>query len=209
MFVDDLKKNFKKNEPIFIEDILEALEEYSRATIFRDIAKAKENDELKQYSKGIYYLPTKTILNKPSLLSDYSVINKRYLRDKDDSICGIFSGLKLQNDFNLTTQVPNVIEIVTNKESSRKRIVDIAGTKYILRKSRTTITNENCNAYTVLELLNDLSNDEELNEDSKESLAEYINKTNLTKDELLNMSSYFPSRAGRKLIESGVLNEIR
>ena len=209
MFIDDLNKKFKKDEPIFIEDILEALNEYSRATIFRNIAKAKENEELKQYSKGVYYLPTKTILNKTSSLSSYSVIKKRYLTDDNNSICGIFSGLKLLNDFNITTQVPNVIEIVTNNESSRKRVITISGTKYILRKSRIQITNENYNAYTVLELLNGLASDEGLNEDSKESLSNYINKTQLTRDELLDMATYFPNKAGRKLRESGVLNEIR
>lgn len=209
MFIDELNKKFKKDEPIFIEDILEALNEYSRATIFRNIAKAKEKNELKQYSKGVYYLPTKTILNKPSQLSNYSVIRKRYLIDENNSICGVFSGLKLLNDFNVTTQVPNIIEIVTNKESSRKREIVISGTKYILRKSRTQITSDNYNAYTVLELLNDLACDEDLDDVSKESLFDYIDKTKLTKDELLDMATYFPIKATRKLRELGVLNKIR
>ena len=208
-FINDLNKKFKKDEPIFIEDILEALNEYSRATIFRNIAKAKENDELKQFSKGIYYLPTKTILNKSSSLSNYSVVYKRFLRNENDTVCGIFSGIKLLNDFNITTQVPNAIEIVTNKESSRKREVEIGGIRYILRKSRTEITNENYNAYTVLEILNNLNYDEDLDEESKDTISRYIYKTQLSKDELLDMSTYFPSKAGRKLRESGVLNEIR
>lgn len=207
--MDDLNKNFKKDEPIFIEDILEALKEYSRATIFRNIAKAKENNELKQFSKGIYYLPTTTVLDEPSILPSYLVAKKRFLVDENEEVCGIFSGLKLLNDFNVTTQVPNVLEIVTNKESSRKREIVIGCTKYILRKSRTNITNDNFEAYIVLELFNDLNGNEILSNESKESLMKYLKKTDLTKNELLEMGTFFPNKATRKLRESGVLNEIR
>ncbi len=205
MFVDDLKKNFKENEPIFIEDILEALEEYSRATIFRDIAKAKENDELKQYSKGIYYLPND---RDYSYLTDSEVIEKKYIADNDDEY-GMYTGIQLLNYFNVTTQMPAVLEIVTNKESTRKREITMNGKKYILRKPRTTINKDNFNAYQIMELMNNLDKDEELEELAKETIVEYISDNNVSKNDLLNMCCFFPSKANKKLIESGVLNEIR
>lgn len=209
MFIDDLKKNFVKDEPIFIEDILRIYKEYSRATIFRNISKAKQNGEIKQFSKGVYYFPSEAILKKPSVLSNYSVIERKYLKDSKNNIYGIFSGLKLLNDFNMTRQVPNTLEIVTNNESSRKREINIDGTTYILRKSRTEINNDNYKAYTILQLLNDLDIDDLIEDNERKSLIKYINNAKITKSDLLNMSTYFASRVGRKLRESGILNEIR
>ncbi len=204
-FINDLNKKFKKDEPIFIEDILEALNEYSRATIFRNIAKAKENDELKQFSKGIYYLPEG---NKSSRICDSDVVEKRYIANEREEY-GMYTGIQLLNFFNVTTQMPVVFEIVTNKESTRKREVEVNGKKYILRKPRIEINNNNFDAYRVLELMNNLDKDEELDNLARETIIDYINENNVSKNDIINMCSYFPNKANKKLIESGVLNEIR
>ena len=204
MFMDDLNKNFKKDEPIFIEDILEALKKYSRATIFRNIAKAKENNELKQFSKGIYYMPNK---ENDDFITDSEVIEKRYLCD-DNQEFGLYTGLQLLNYFNVTTQIPVVLEIVTNKEGSRKREINLNGKKYILRKSRIEITNDNFDAYRIVELMNNLEVDEKLDNLAKETIIDYMKENNVTKNDLLEICSYFPSKANKNLIGSGVLNEI-
>lgn len=205
MFIDELNKKFKKDEPIFIEDILEALNEYSRATIFRNIAKAKEKNKLKQYSKGVYYLPTN---ENELMVSNSSVIEKRYISNKGEEY-GMYTGLQLLNYFNVTTQMPVTFEIVSNKEFSRKREIELNGQKYILRKSRTNINNDNFDAYRILELMNNLEANEELDEFAKKTVIEYMSENNVTKKDLLNMATYFPSKANKNLIESGVLNEIR
>ena len=205
MFIDDLNKKFKKDEPIFIEDILEALNDYSRATIFRNIAKAKENEELKQFSKGIYYLPDDKEL---SCISDSDVIEKRYIANEKDEY-GMYTGLQLLNYFNVTTQMPVIFEIITNKESTRKREIEVNGKKYILRKPRIEINNSNFDAYRVMELMNNLDKDEELDNLARETIIEYIDENNVSKADIMNMCSYFPNKANKKLIESGVLNEIR
>lgn len=205
MFIDDLNKKFKKDEPIFIEDILEALNEYSRATIFRNIAKAKENEELKQYSKGVYYLPDD---NQKSFITNSDVIERRYLCNNNEEY-GMYTGLQLLNYFNVTTQMPAIFEIVTNKESTRKREIDLNGKKYILRKSRTNINNKNFDAYRIMELMNNLDSSEELDDLAKNTVIDYINKKNIKRNDLITMCSYFPNKANKNLIESGVLDEIR
>lgn len=60
MFVERLAKSFKTDEPIFTEEILELLQEYSRAQVFRYIDKAKQNKEIVQFDKGVYYIPSQT-----------------------------------------------------------------------------------------------------------------------------------------------------
>ena len=41
-------------------------------------------------------------------------VNKKYICDKDE-VYGIYGGLNLQNMFSTTTQMPNMIEVISNK----------------------------------------------------------------------------------------------
>ena len=138
MFEEKMNKIFKKNEPIFIEEILDAIKEYSRAYTFRQIKKMEEDGTIVRFTQGVYYLPTETEFGR-STISIHQILNRKYLNDNDE-IFGVYSGLILQNMFGVTTQVPNVLEIVTNKETTRCRKIMIKGREFILRKSRIKIT---------------------------------------------------------------------
>ena len=97
--------------------------------------------DLKRYAQGIYYVPKKTIIGE-SVISFESVIERKYIFDNDD-IFGYYSGIRLLNDVGLTTQVPNIPEITTNKEATRKRSVRIGKRSVIVRKSETEVNNDN------------------------------------------------------------------
>ncbi|MEC9492057.1 DUF6088 family protein [Flexistipes sp.] len=66
---------------------------------------------IKRYSKGKYYKPKKDIFGTRPL--SYKDVAKFYLGDK--TISGYYSGIYLYNYMGLTSQVPTVIEICTNK----------------------------------------------------------------------------------------------
>ena len=112
------------------------------------------------------------------------------------------------NNFSVTTQMAAVIEVVTNNETTRCREIDINGRKFILRKSRCEINKNNYAAYTVLQLFNDFTEQDKLDESSRRRLLEYIESRKVTQRQLLELSMQFPARATKKLIGSGVLNEI-
>lgn len=206
MFIERLKDKFNANEPIFTEEVLELFSDFSRAQAFRFIKKARDNNEIIQYDKGIYYIPRKTFLGYSSISAD-AVIEKRYLRN-EKNIYGVYSGIKLFNNFSMTTQMAAVIEIVTNNESAKYREIQIKNRRFILRRSRCKIDKENAAAYTVLQLFSEFDKKDKLNTNAKRRLLEYITTTGVTKEQLFSLSMRFPSKTVKNLIGSGILNEV-
>lgn len=206
MFIEKLREKFNIDEPIFTNEILKLFDEFSRAYVFRLINKAKDAGELVQFANGVYYIPQKTIFGLSTITADH-VINKKYLRNENE-VYGVYGGLKLQNLFLITTQMPNTVEIVTNNETMRKREVQIDGRRFILRKSRCTISKSNAKAYTVLQLFSDMGTQIKLNSRAKESIVSFIKKNNISAREIINLASVFPAQATKNLIVSGILDEI-
>lgn len=206
MFIERLKEKFNTNEPIFTEEVLELFPDFSRAQVFRFIKKARDNNEIVQYDKGVYYIPRKTFLGYSSISAD-TVIEKRYLRNKEN-IYGVYSGIKLFNNFSMTTQMAAVIEIVTNNESAKHREIQIKNRRFILRRSRCKIDKDNAAAYTVLQFFSEFDKKDKLNENAKRRLIEYMRVTGVTKEQLFNLSMQFPSKTVKNLIGSGILNEV-
>lgn len=206
MFIEKLREKFNINEPIFTNEILELFDEFTRAYVFRLINKAKDMGELVQFDNGVYYIPQKTILGISTITAD-DVINKKYIQN-GNNIYGVYSGLKLQNIFSVTTQMPNTVEIVTNNETMRCRKVEIDGRRFILRKSRCPISKTNADAYTVLQLFNDMGTRMKLDNWAKEKVIRFIKINNVSARELMNLATVFPAQTTKNLIVSGVLNEI-
>lgn len=207
MFIERLSKKFNSDEPIFTEDIIKLFSDYSRAQIFRYIEKAKENKEIVQFDKGIYYIPRVTFWGGLSTIAADDIVAKRYLRN-DKRIYGVYSGIKLLNNFSVTTQMPAVIEVVSNNETMRRREIELSGRKFVLRKSRCEINAGNYAAYTILQLFNDFDNRDELNDSSRRRLLEFIKKQNVTQEQLFRMSANFPAKATKNLVGSGIINAI-
>ena len=206
MFANRIKDKFGVNEPIFTEDILKLFPEYSRAYVFRLIKETEKSGVLVKFAKGIYYLPRKTFYGNSVITAD-SVIERKYLSWNND-VYGIYGGLKLLNMFSVTTQIPNVIEIVTNNETTRCRQIDIDGRKFILRKSRLQINKNNADTYMILQLFSDLESNVNLDEFAKQRLIEYIQEKRISQEQLLSLAINFPARTMKKLIGSGILNEV-
>ncbi len=204
MFIERLSKKFNINEPIFIEEILNLFREYSRAQVFRYIDKAKKNKEIVQFAKGVYYIPNITFWGDLSTITADSVIEKKYLRNKGQTY-GVFGGIKLLNNFSVTTQMAAVIEVVTNNETTRCREININGRKFVLRKSRCEINKSNCAAYTVLQLFNDFTEQDKLDESARRRLFEYIKNRKVTQKQLFELSAHFPARTAKKLVGSGII----
>ncbi len=205
MFIKKLKENFNLNEPIFTKEILELFNNYSRAYVFRLIDSAVERKEIIKYDTGIYYIPEITSLGLSILLPD-DVIRKKYLQN-DDDVYGIYCGLKLLNGFSVTTQMPSTIEIVSNNESTRCRKLILKGRTFILRKSRCKIDRNNLYAYIILQLLTEAGIENDLNDELKKNIREYMETTKTDKKALTDLLKYFPLRTTKNLILSGIIND--
>ena len=204
MFIDKIEKTFGTNTPIFTDEIVALFDDYTRAYVFQLIKRAEMSGELTAYSRGIYYIPRKTFFGKSTICPEMAA-EKKYIRNKE-SVYGIYSGLNLLNRFGITSQVPNIAEIVTNNETTRKRKIKIGGREFILRKARCEITKDNYPAYTLLQLFNDMNDKDKLDEFSRKQIVDYIVENGVKIEMLFDMSGAFPSAALKKMIGSGILN---
>ena len=204
--IERLKKKFGENEPIFTNEILEEMCDYSRPRVFQLLKKAEQEETLIKFDKGVYYIPTNTRYGK-SIISVEQVIKKKYISD-NGSIFGIYGGLQMQQSFMLTYQVPNAIEVVTNNETMWIREIKLKNRNVILRKSRTTITNDNVDAYTILELFSNIDIKKYLTDTSvQREVINYIKNKNISSKDIYELVGVFPAKTTKNIIESGIINE--
>lgn len=209
VFIERLSANFEKDVPIFTEEIIKLFPDYSRAQIFRFIEKAKENEEIIQYPqcRGVYHIPHTTYFGTPSIICVDDIVYKRYIGYKGD-FYGVYGGVTVLNHFSITTQMPAVIEMVTNNESTRRRIITIGKRRFILRKSRCKITKENYGAYAILQLFNDFGEGDRIYGSSKRILLTYIKENNVTKKDVLSVMPYFPKKALENFARSNIIDAL-
>lgn len=204
MLIERLSTKFNMNEPIFTNEIMEIFKEYSRAYVFRLIDKAEKRGEIIQFGKGVYFLPIKSFIGVSTITTE-DVVYKKYICDKDN-VYGVYSGLNLQNMFSITTQMPNTIEIVSNKETMRCRKIRIDGRIVILRKSRCKIDSNNAAAYTIMQLIYEMGQNIDMSERAKEAISVYMKENRVSDSDLISLAKYFPAQTTKNLMYSGVLN---
>ena len=204
MFIEKLKEKFGINKPIFLEEIINEFPQYSRVYIFKLLHNAENENRIKKFSRGVYYFSENRWFGETTISAE-SVAIKKYIEDGNNRF-GVLSGLTSLNYFAITSQVPHTLEFVTNNEATRKRTVEICGMRYVVRKSRTTITNENYAAYTILQLLSNIGEVREINAFAKREIANFIKNNNVSKKQLIELSKYFPNKTTRMMIDSEVLD---
>ena len=201
ILIDYLLNKYGTNKPILTEEL--SIPEISYDNLRKQLSRYNSQGIIEKYSQGVYYIPKETILGK-STLSINDVIYRKYISD-DNEIYGYFSGLSFYNKLGITTQVPFVYEIVTNKEKSRVRKITLKNKKIILRKPYATINRNNFLEAQFLEFINNANiNDID---DNIDILKKYIKDNNLNKNIILDLITNYPSKTSKRLIESRLLYE--
>ena len=140
----------------------------------------------------------------PTITAD-DVMNKKYVQN-GNNVYGIYSGVKLQNEFSVTSQMPDVVEIVTSNGEMKCRKIEIGGRKFVLRKARCPISKSNASAYKILQLFDDIGTQTKLDGLVKERIVEFIVKNKISTKELMDLAKVFPIKVKKYLISSGVLD---
>lgn len=201
ILINYLLNKYGTNKPILTEEL--SIPEISYDNLRKQLSRYNSQGIIEKYSQGVYYIPKETILGK-STLSINDVIYRKYISD-DNEIYGFFSGLSFYNKLGITTQVPYVYEIVTNKEKSRVRKITLKNKKIILRKPYATISRNNYLEAQFLEFINN-ANINDIN-DNIDILKKYIKDNNLNKNIILDLITNYPSKTSKRLIESRLLYE--
>jgi hypothetical protein len=198
-----LKAQYGTGEPIYVEQI--QFESYSRPWIFKELKKLVDSGELKRFDRGIYYFPRKMSYGDASL-NPRKVVERRFLSDGNE-VYGYVAGISLLNTVGLTTQVPNLLELVTNNETTRVRDVRVGNQRVRARRSRTTVNKNNANTLQFLDLMNAIT-PSSLDETERYMLSKYIKSSGVTRDSVTQYARYFPAGAMKNMIESGAAYEL-
>ena len=187
-----LKKQFNTNEPIFTEEILAAWSDYSRPRVFQLLKELCDEGAITKYTLGVYYFSELTFWGAQSSLSATKVAEKRYVR-ANGQVFGYYSGLTLLNMVGLTNQVPNTREIVTVNETTRVREVIIGKRRFLVRRAKTEITDENAPVLQMLEIFNVF--DRPLEKYQAENILALAGGRRIDKRLITECAKYYPKRA--------------
>ena len=201
---DMLADVYGEGEPALVEDVLRLFPDISRQAVYKKIDAAIEAGEIERYSRGIYYVPKQTRLGKARPSAE-SVLRKRWLIDADRNVIGYVTGTGLANEVGITEQVPAVIEVATNAESTRVR--EVAGfggwRKVILRRPRMAVTGGNVDALRFLDLIT-FEPVSSLADSAIAALGRLAGKAG--RKNIYECAMAYPAKTSKRLVECEALN---
>ena len=181
MLYNYIKTHYKQAEPIFLSDLLRT--NITEPDLNQQLKELCEKGLLQQYDSEVYFIPKKTTLNSNVGLNADMVARYRFI-SKGNNVDGFYAGNTFANQIGISTQVPYVIEIVSNNVSTDGEVL-IGNRRFCVKKPVVPITRENVYVLQMLELLKNL--DAYLDctyEEAREKFAEYISVCEITKSEV-------------------------
>lgn len=200
-----IETRFGIGEPIFTDEIIKILEEYSRARVFQILEQLVKIGKINRYSNGVYYFPKLSFWGQPLPIDIEKIITKKYIGNSDD-IYGYYSGVTLFNMLGLTNQVPNIKEITTMNETTRVREIMLNKKTIILRRARGTINKENVAVMQLLEVFGEI--DLPLEKHQIENIRSLTENGFFKAKTIAECAVYFPKRSLANLMKSEVANVI-
>jgi len=172
-------EHYKKAEPIFFSDLVR--DDISKSALNQQLKKLCDQGLLQKYDTGIYFIPKQTLLN--SLVGPNADMVARYrFISRGGNVDGFYGGNSFANQIGLTTQVPRVVEIVSNNTNSSDREVRIGNRKFYVRRPVVPVTRENVYVLQMLELLKNLDAYLDYSyKEAQEKFAEYISLHGITR----------------------------
>ena len=200
-----LMENYGYNEPIFLNDLF--IEGLSENAIRQSVKRLVASGFLERYDNGIYYIPKHGGLLGKSYLDPSMVIIRKYVENQSNKY-GYITGLSFANRLGLTTQMPAVIEIVTNRESTNGRMLMVGNQKVRVKKSSISVSEDNAELLQLLDAIGQAERYTELTiEETIDILITYIRKKRFTKRQLSDVSSALTGATAKKMIEWGMIYE--
>lgn len=167
-----IREHYKEAEPIFFSDL--EREDITGSALNQQLKKLCDKGLLEKYDVGVYFIPKKTLLNSTIGPNADMVARYRFI-SKGNNIDGFYGGNSFANQIGISTQVPQVVEIVSNNTNSSDREVRIGNRRFYVKKPIVQITKENVYVLQMLELLKNLDAYLDYSyEEAREKFAEYI-----------------------------------
>ena len=200
-----LMENYGYNEPIFLNDL--TIQGLSENAVRQAVKRLVANGFLERYDNGIYYIPKRDGLLGKSYLDPSLVIMRKYIQSKSE-IYGYVTGESFANQLGLTTQMPAVIEVVTNREATNGRTITVGRERVRIKKAPVMVSDSNAD---LLQLLDSIGQAEKYTElsihETIDILISYVRKKCFTKDQLSEVIPALTGATAKKLIEWGMIYE--
>lgn len=188
--IDDYVNKAVARIPIYTNEIYDyvcsKLPNTEKATFNMTLQRyAKKRDDFLRYQKGIYYKTFQTPFGTAGI-DMMALIRKTYLL-KGNEVIGYESGPSYMNKLGLTTQMPKLTYIVTQKARFNTEKTD----ELFLVKPTVKITDEN---YRYLQFLDVLDNKMQVPIEAvnyKEILRKQIGAYNLSFEKLIGYAKYY------------------
>ena len=178
MLYNYIKEYYKEAEPIFLSDLLRT--NISEPALIQQLKELCEKGLMQQYDEEVYFIPKKSKLNLTVGPNADIVARYRFI-SKGDNVDGFYAGNTFANQIGVSTQVPYVIEIVSNNVADDGEVL-IGNRRFVVRKPVVPITKENVHVLQMLELLVKLDAYLDCSyEEAREKFAEYISVCGITK----------------------------
>lgn len=201
-----IENKYKPNEPIFLAEL--DIPDMKPVSVRQQMKKLTEEGRLKRFDTGIYYIPKKSMFRSGSTLSIDEVIRKKYLQDGVNR-CGYVGGILFANQLGLTTQVPALYEVYTNKATTEYRETKLANLRVILRKPYCEIDTKNAETLQFLDLIKEVVDISEVDgEELTKRLLGYMKKKNIGFESMKPFLPYYPDRIYKNMYEVGLLNGV-
>lgn len=179
MLKEYLEKTYGYNEPIFLTDL--TMNTANANSIRQSVKRMVKSGTLLRFDTGIYYLPKASRLLSKSYLDPVKVVIRKYIRNNTE-VFGYFTGAAFANQLGITTQMPIILEIATNKESTNGRIVTIGNQKVRLKKPALEINQENAGLLQFLDAISQIDKYAELSDnDIQSALRTYMQKQHFSR----------------------------
>lgn len=205
MLKDYLMENYGYNEPIFINDLF--IEGISENAVRQSVKRLAASGFLERYDSGIYYIPKRGGILGKSYLDPNIVIMRKYVQNKSDKY-GYVTGLSFANELGLTTQMPAIIEVVTNREATNGRMAMVGNQKVRVKKSSVPISESNAELLQLLDAIGQAEKYTELTiKETIEKLIVYMRKKRFTQKQLSEVSYILTGTTAKKLIEWEMIYE--
>lgn len=199
MLYDYILENYKEAEPIFFSDLERG--DISKAALSQQLKTLCKKGFLEKYDTGIYYRPKKSLL-KSSIGPNADMVARYRFISKGKNVDGFYAGNSFANQLGISTQVPRVVEIVSNNTNSSAREILIGNRLFYVKKPVVPITEENVYVLQILELLKNL--DAYLDgsyQDAKEKIAEYMKLHGITRKDIDRYIRNYPGTVFRYYYE--------
>ena len=200
-----LIENYGYNEPIFLNEL--SVEGMSENAIRQSVKRLVAGGFLERYDNGIYYIPKRNGLLGKSYLDPSVVVMRKYVKSKVE-IYGYVTGISFANQLGLTTQMPAVIEVVTNREATNGRVVTVGKQRVRIKKPTIFVSDSNAELLQFLDGVSQAEKYTELSiEDTRDVLRAYVRRMCFTKEQLAEVSPVLTGATAKRLIEWGMIYE--